>query len=284
MQIDNRICEPQKSFNRTLFAQFPVFVLLSFMAILDRFRLDGKNALVTGAASGLGAAIAVAFAEAGASVVCHGNRRPASETVGKICAIGGRAEAVAADLSDPDGARRLFDESVSKLGAPDILVNNAGMIYRQAAEDYDIAMWHQVLQVNLNSLFELSQLAARPMLERHRGKIINIASLLSFQGGIRVPAYAAAKGGVAQITKALANEWAGRNVQVNAIAPGYFRTTNTEGLQQDETRNRQILERIPAGRWGDPEDIAGAAVFLASPASDYVNGEVLVVDGGWMAR
>lgn len=254
------------------------------MAILDRFRLDGKNALVTGAASGLGAAIACALAEAGAAVVCHGNRRPAAETVEKIRALGGTAEAVAADLSDPGSVSRLYDESVSRIGAPDILVNNAGTIFRQAAEDFDSAMWHQVLQVNLTSVFTLCQLAGRAMLERRGGKIINIASLLSFQGGIRVPAYAAAKGGVAQITKALANEWAGRNVQVNAIAPGYFRTTNTEGLQHDEVRSRQILERIPAGRWGDPEDIAGAAVFLASAASDYVNGEILVVDGGWMAR
>jgi 2-deoxy-D-gluconate 3-dehydrogenase len=158
------------------------------------------------------------------------------------------------------------------------------MIYREAAEDYNTEAWMTVLQVNLNSVFRLCQLAGRTMLERRQGKIINIASLLSFQGGIRVPAYAASKGGVAQMTKALANEWAARNVQVNAIAPGYFRTENTSALQKDEVRNRQILERIPAARWGDPEDLAGAAVFLASAASNYVTGEVLVVDGGWMAR
>lgn len=254
------------------------------MAILDRFRLEGKNALVTGAASGLGAAIACAFSEAGAAVACHGNRRAATDVVERIRSRGGRAEAVAGDLSEERGASKVFEESVSRLGIIDILVNNAGTIYRQPAEEYDSAMWLEVLQVNLTSTFKLCQLAGHSMLERRSGKIINIASLLSFQGGIRVPAYAAAKGGVAQITKALANEWAARNVQVNAIAPGYFRTLNTENLQRDETRNRQILERIPAGRWGDPEDIAGAAVFLASPASDYVNGEVLVVDGGWMAR
>lgn len=254
------------------------------MAIIDRFRLDGKTALVTGAASGLGAAIAIALAEAGAAVACHGNRRPAMETVDKIRAMGGQTEAFAADLGEESGAPRLFDEVTSSFGAPHILVNNAGMIHRQAAEEFSTEAWMQVLQVNLNSVFRLCQLAGRAMLERRSGKIINIASLLSFQGGIRVPAYAAAKGGVAQVTKALANEWAGRNVQVNAIAPGYFRTTNTEGLQNDETRNRQILERIPAGRWGEPEDLAGAAIFLASSASDYVNGEVLVVDGGWMAR
>jgi 2-deoxy-D-gluconate 3-dehydrogenase len=178
----------------------------------------------------------------------------------------------------------LFEAVVAKMGAVDILVNNAGMIYREAAEDYDATAWETVLQVNLTSVFRLCQLAGKGMLERRSGKIVNIASLLAFQGGIRVPAYAASKGGVAQVTKALANEWAGRNVQVNAIAPGYFRTDNTVALQADETRNRQILERIPAGRWGEPEDIAGAAVFLASRASDYITGEVLVVDGGWMSR
>ena len=188
------------------------------------------------------------------------------------------------DLNDPQSAARLFAEVRAQLGAPHILVNNAGTIHREAAENFSFEAWTTVMQVNLNSVFQLCQFAGREMLQRGSGKIINIASLLSFQGGVCVPAYAAAKGGVAQITKALANEWAGRNLQVNAIAPGYFRTANTAGLQQDETRNRQILERIPAGRWGDPSDIAGAAVFLASRASDYVNGEVLVVDGGWMAR
>ncbi len=254
------------------------------MGILERFRLDGKVALVTGAASGLGAAISLALAEAGATVACHGNRRAATETCDRIHAFGQGAQSFSADLSQQEGAARLMEAVRASLGAPNILVNNAGMIHREAAEDFDAHAWATVLQVNLTSVFALCQLAGRSMLETRQGKIINIASLLSFQGGIRVPAYSAAKGGVAQITKALANEWAGRNVQVNAIAPGYFRTANTEGLQQDETRNRQILERIPAARWGEPEDIAGAAVFLASSASDYVNGEVLVVDGGWMAR
>jgi len=254
------------------------------LSILDLFRLDGKTALVTGAASGLGAAIALALAEAGAAVACHGNRRPAEETSNRIRSMGRESKSFSADLSAPDGATNLFNEVSATMGAPHILVNNAGTIYREPAEDYNFDAWMQVLQVNLNSLFRLCQLAGREMLNQHQGKIINIASLLSFQGGIRVPAYAAAKGGVAQLTKALANEWAGRNVQVNAIAPGYFRTENTSALQQDEVRNRQILERIPAGRWGNPEDLAGAAVFLASPASDYVNGEILVVDGGWLAR
>jgi 2-deoxy-D-gluconate 3-dehydrogenase len=254
------------------------------MGILDRFCLDGKVALVTGSASGLGAAIALALAEAGASVACHGNRRPANDTSERIRASGGESQSFPADLNTLDGAELLFEAVRSAMGAPDILVNNAGTIYRAPAEDYDLQAWMTVMQVNLNSAFRLSQLAGRNMLKRRQGKIINIASLLSFQGGIRVPAYAASKGGLAQLTKALANEWAAHNVQVNAIAPGYFRTDNTQALQRDEVRNRQILERIPAGRWGEPEDIAGAAVFLASAASDYITGEVLVVDGGWMSR
>ena len=254
------------------------------MGILDRFRLDGKLALVTGSATGLGAAIAMALAEAGASVACHGNRRPADETSEKIRAAGRNTRSFAADLGKPEGADSLYAAVLEAMGPPDIVVNNAGTIYREPAENHDLQAWMTVVQVNLNSVFRLSQLAGQKMLERRQGKIINIASLLSFQGGIRVPAYAASKGGVAQLTKALANEWAERNVQVNAIAPGYFRTENTSALQKDETRNRQILERIPAGRWGEPEDIAGAAVFLASSASDYITGEVMVVDGGWMSR
>jgi 2-deoxy-D-gluconate 3-dehydrogenase len=254
------------------------------MGILDRFRLDGKLALVTGSATGLGAAIAMALAEAGASVACHGNRRPGNETSEKIRAAGHDSRSFAADLGKPEGADSLYAAVLEGMGPPDIVVNNAGTIYREPAENHDLQAWMTVLQVNLNSVFRLSQLAGQKMLERREGKIINIASLLSFQGGIRVPAYAASKGGVAQLTKALANEWAARNVQVNAIAPGYFRTENTTALREDEVRNSQILARIPAARWGEPEDIAGAAVFLASAASDYVTGEVLVVDGGWMAR
>ncbi len=254
------------------------------MGIADRFRIEGKTALVTGAASGLGAAIALALADAGAAVACHGNRRPAEETAGRIRALGREARSFSADLSTEDGADRLFSSVVVAMGAPDILVNNAGTIHRETAEDHDLDAWKQVLQVNLTSAFQLCQLAGREMLKRRQGKIINIASVMSFQGGIRIAAYVASKGGIAQMTKALANEWAPRNVQVNAVAPGYFRTENTGALQKDETRNRQILERIPAGRWGEPEDLAGAAVFLASPASDYVTGTVLVVDGGWLAR
>jgi 2-deoxy-D-gluconate 3-dehydrogenase len=254
------------------------------MSILDRFRLDGKTALVTGAASGMGAAIAFALAEAGATVACHGNRRPAEETSARIRTLGRESKSFSADLSTADGASRLFGDVVDAFGAPQILVNNAGMIYREDAENYSLDAWMKVLQVNLNSVFQLSQLAGREMLKNGQGKIINIASLLTFQGGIRVPAYAASKGGVGQLTKALANEWACRHVQVNAIAPGYIATTNTEALRKDEDRSQEILGRIPAGRWGESEDVAGAAVFLASPASDYVNGDILLVDGGWMAR
>jgi 2-deoxy-D-gluconate 3-dehydrogenase len=250
--------------------------------ILHRFRLDGKVALITGAASGLGAAIAIALAQAGAQVAVHGNRRPATATAESI---GQTAAAFQADLADTAGPEALFHSVNQHFGRVDILVNNAGTIHRNAAEDTLLEDWQRVLQVNLTSVFQLSQLVARDLLARQTGgKILNIASLLSFQGGIRVPAYAASKGGVAQLTKALANEWAPHGIQVNAIAPGYFATTNTEALQADETRNRQILERIPAGRWGQPQDLAGAAVFLASPASDYVTGTILTVDGGWMGR
>jgi 2-dehydro-3-deoxy-D-gluconate 5-dehydrogenase len=253
--------------------------------ILDSFRLDNKVALVTGSASGLGAAIAIALAQAGATVACHGNRRPAEDTAATINAAGGKSIAFQADLSSTGGAEHLFDQVISQLDQVDILINNAGTIHRDAAVDTSLDSWQQVLQVNLTSVFQLSQLAARDMIARDvPGKIVNIASLLSFQGGIRVPAYAASKGGVAQLTKALANEWAPKGIQVNAIAPGYFATTNTEALQADETRNRQILERIPAGRWGQPNDLAGAALFLSSPASNYVTGTILTVDGGWMGR
>lgn len=252
--------------------------------ILQKFQLHGKRALVTGAATGLGAAIAIALAEAGAAVACHGNRRAAQNTADTINAAGGHAVAFSADLAHTASAEVLVNHAAEALGQIDILVNNAGTIIRHEASEFPLDDWMTVLQVNLTSVFQLSQLAGKGMLERGGGKIINIASLLSFQGGIRVPAYAASKGGVAQLTKALANEWASRNVQVNAIAPGYMRTDNTSALQADEIRNRQILERIPTGRWGEPEDLAAAAVFLASPASDYINGAVLNVDGGWLAR
>jgi 2-deoxy-D-gluconate 3-dehydrogenase len=191
---------------------------------------------------------------------------------------------VGGDLVDREVSRTLVETTERELGPIDILVNNAGTIRRAPAVNYSEDDWDAVIEVNLSSVFRLSQQAGKRMIERGRGKIVNIASVLSFQGGIAVPAYAASKGALAQLTKALANEWAAKGVNVNAIAPGYMRTDNTLALQRDETRNRQIVERIPAGRWGDPADVAGAAVFLSSSASDYVHGHVLVVDGGWMGR
>lgn len=252
--------------------------------ILDAFKLEGQVALVTGASTGLGAAIATALAEAGADVACHGNTHTPDATSEAITKLGRKAFAVTGDLSDRATPQALIEQTINHFGRLDILVNNAGTIRRAPATEYSEEDWATVIEVNLSSVFRMAQLAGRHMIERGGGKILNIASLLSFQGGITVPAYAASKGGVAQLTKALANEWAAKNINVNAIAPGYMRTDNTRALQQDETRNRQILERIPAGRWGEPVDLAGAAVFLCSAASDYINGHVLVVDGGWMGR
>jgi len=245
------------------------------------FRLDDRVALVTGASTGLGAAIAVALGDAGAKVACHGNTHSPDATCQRIK----QAHPLTGDLSEPQTAKHLVEQTIDHFGRLDILINNAGIFRRAPAVEYSDDDWAAVLEVNLSSVFRLCQTAGKHMIDSERGgKIVNIASLLSFQGGITVPAYAAAKGGVAQLTKALANEWARYRINVNAIAPGYMRTANTAALQADETRNRQILERIPAGRWGEPEDLAGAAVFLSSPASDYVNGHVLVVDGGWMGR
>ncbi|HVQ07662.1 MAG TPA: 2-dehydro-3-deoxy-D-gluconate 5-dehydrogenase KduD [Allosphingosinicella sp.] len=247
------------------------------------FNLSGKIAFVTGANTGIGQAIAVALADAGADVALVGRSR-ADETSDQIRALGRRVALIDADLSSTAPVQGVVDRTLAELGGLDILVNNAGIIRRADAVEFSEADWDAVIDTNLKSLFFLCQAAGRHMIAQGSGKIVNIASLLSFQGGIRVPSYAAAKSGVAGLTKALANEWAGRGVNVNAIAPGYIATNNTAALQADETRNRQILERIPAGRWGDPNDIAGAAVFLASPASDYVNGHVLAVDGGWLGR
>jgi 2-deoxy-D-gluconate 3-dehydrogenase len=246
--------------------------------------LNDQVALVTGASGGIGAAIAKALAHAGAGIACHGNTRVPEETCNAIRSIGRRSCALAGDLGKRLTPAALVKGTLDYFGKIDILVNNAGCIRRAPATAVSEADWDAVLEVNLTSVFRLSQLAAARMLERGYGKIVNIASLLSFQGGVTVAAYAASKGGVAQLTKALANEWAPRGVNVNAIAPGYIRTENTSALQADEVRSRQILERIPAGRWGEPEDIAGASVFLCSKASQYVHGHVLVVDGGWLGR
>jgi 2-deoxy-D-gluconate 3-dehydrogenase len=251
--------------------------------ILDRFRLDGRVALVTGASRGLGAAMASALAEAGADVAVHGNTHEPTDTCARVEAAGRRALPLVADLEQGSPAS-LVDCTVDGLGRLDILVNNAGIIRRAPAAEHEDADWDAVLAIDLTAVFRLARAAGRHMLGRGSGKIINVASLLSFQGGVFVPGYAAAKGGVAQLTKALANEWAGKGVQVNAIAPGYMRTDNTAPLRSDSVRNGEILGRIPAGRWGEKEDVEGAAVFLASSASDYVNGHVLVVDGGWLGR
>jgi 2-deoxy-D-gluconate 3-dehydrogenase len=248
------------------------------------FSLEGKVALVTGSARGIGAAMACALAAAGADIVVHGRATADTDTLSQVRALGRKAVAIAADLSDRAEQDRLLPSAVAAFGRLDILVNNAGIIRRAAAAEHSDDDWDALLELNLSSVFRLSRLAGRHFLEQGSGKIVNIASLLAFQGGIRVPAYAAAKGGVALLTKALANEWASRGVNVNALAPGYIATDNTEALRADAERSRQIVERIPAGRWGKPSDLGGACVFLCSPASDYVHGHVLCVDGGWLAR
>jgi 2-deoxy-D-gluconate 3-dehydrogenase len=250
----------------------------------DLFRLEGLNVLVTGASTGIGAAIAEALGVAGANVACHGNSQSPRSTCERIERAGQKALPVEGDLARPETPARLIDTVLQGFGSLDILVNNAGTIRRAPAADFTDADFTAVVDVNLTSVFRLCQLAGRHRLERQSGKIENLASLLSFQGGITVPAYAASKGGVAQLTTALANEWAARGVNVNSIAPGYIETNNTKALRADPVRSKQILDRIPAGRWGEPSDIAGAAVFLCAPASNYINGHVLVVDGGWMGR
>jgi 2-deoxy-D-gluconate 3-dehydrogenase len=247
------------------------------------FDLTGKVALVTGANKGLGRAIAMALAQAGADVALAG-RTLAEETESEIRAAGRKAVLIDADVAGDGAAHGMVEATRDTLGGLDILVNNAGTIRRADAVDYSVEDWDAVIDVNLSSLFFLCQEAGRQMIAQGSGKIINIASMLSFQGGVRVPAYTASKSAVAGLTKALANEWAHLGVNVNAIAPGYIATDNTAALRADAARNRQILERIPAGRWGEPTDVGGAAVFLASAASDYVHGHILAVDGGWLAR
>jgi 2-dehydro-3-deoxy-D-gluconate 5-dehydrogenase len=253
--------------------------------VLDSFRLDGRVALVSGANRGIGQALAVALAQAGADVALLG-RSDAAQTAAEVAAAGRRALMVPADLATatPDQLAATVDTVIHELGGLDILVNNAGIIRRADAVVHSAADWDAVLQVNLDAVFHLSQAAGRHMLELGHGKIINVASMLSFQGGIRVPSYTAAKHAVLGLTRALANEWAGAGVNVNAIAPGYIATDNTAALRADTDRERAIRERIPAGRWGAPDDLTGAVVFLASDAARYVHGAVLPVDGGWLAR
>jgi 2-deoxy-D-gluconate 3-dehydrogenase len=247
------------------------------------FDLTGKAAIVTGAAAGLGAGMAAALAGAGAHVVLVDRQEPL-DTAAAVRALGREALPLAVDLSDTGTLAGVVSRAVQAFGKVDILINNAGIIRRTPAIDFTEKDWDEVMAINAKTVFFLSQAVARDMMRRKEGKIINIASLLSFSGGITVPSYSASKGAVAQITKALANEWAGQGIHINAIAPGYMVTNNTENLRKDPDRTRQITERIPMGRWGTPEDLQGTAIFLASKASDYVNGHVLLVDGGWMAR
>jgi 2-deoxy-D-gluconate 3-dehydrogenase len=248
------------------------------------FDLTGKTALVTGANTGIGQAIAIGLARAGADIVVAG-RTSAAATADAVREAGRAFHAVPADLGQPREARAVISRAREAAGRLDILVNNAGTIRRADALEFSEADWDDVLNVNLKTPFFLAQAAARVMLEDGQGgRIINIASMLSFQGGIRVASYTASKSGVAGLTRLLANEWAGKGINVNAIAPGYVSTNNTAALQADEQRNRDILARIPAGRWARPEDIAGAAVFLSSGAAEYVHGAIIPVDGGWLAR
>ena len=247
------------------------------------FSLKGKVALVTGANTGLGQGIALALAEAGADIAAAGIQAP-TETQAKVEALGRRFVAIEANLITVEPIDRVVKETLDGLGGFDILVNNAGLIRRADAVDFSEKDWDDVMNVNIKSAFFLSQAAGRHFIAQGRGKIINIASMLSFQGGIRVPSYTASKSGIAGITRLLANEWASKGVNINAIAPGYMATDNTAQLRADADRNKSILDRIPAARWGEPSDLGGTAVFLASRASDYVNGAVIPVDGGWLAR
>ena len=256
------------------------------MPILDQFRLEGNIALVTGCRRGIGKAIALAMAEAGADIigVSASQEIAGSQVEREVQAAGRSFRGYSCDFSDRKALYRFLETLVADFPTIDILVNNAGIILRKPAVEHPDEYWDKVIEVNLNAQFVLSREIGKRMVERGRGKIIFIASLLAFQGGILVPGYAASKGGVAQLTRALANEWAEHGVNVNAIAPGYVRTDNTRALRDDPKRGAAILARIPAGRWGEPKDLAGAAVFLASAASDYVHGSILTVDGGWMAR
>jgi len=247
------------------------------------FDLNGMTAIVTGASTGLGKGMTLGLAEAGADVLLV-DYVSSEETLAEVEAMGRRANQIVIDLTKGDAVQKVVDKALEKFSKIDILINNAGIIRRTPAIDFSEKDWDEVMNLNSRVVFFLSQAAAKDMMKRKYGKIINVASLLSFQGGITVPSYSASKGAVMQITKALANEWAKYGININAIAPGYMATNNTKALRADAVRSKSILDRIPAERWGTPEDLQGAAVFLASKASDYVNGHVLVVDGGWLAR
>ena len=253
-------------------------------SILEKFSLEGKVAIVTGASRGLGQGIAVGLASAGADIVGVGSG-DMPETEKLITDLGRKFHAIKANLISQEPIPRIVEETIKEFGKVDILVNNAGIIRREDAIDFSEENWDDVLNINLKTTFFLSQAVAKQfMAQKSGGKIINIASMLSYQGGIRVPSYTASKSAVMGITKSMANEWAGHNINVNAIAPGYMATDNTAALRSDEARNKSIEERIPAARWGTPEDLAGAAVYLASDAASYVHGFTLAVDGGWLAR
>jgi 2-dehydro-3-deoxy-D-gluconate 5-dehydrogenase len=253
--------------------------------ILDSFRLDGQVAIVTGARQGLGQALALALAEAGADIAAL-DIGDVNETSQAVEALGRRCRSITCNLQQASvtDLQQVVAETAANLGRLDILVNNAGIIRRTPALEFSETDWDDVLQIDLKAVFFLSQAAGRVMVPQKRGKIINIASMLSFQGGVIVPSYTAAKSGVAGLTRALANEWARHGVNVNAIAPGYMATDNTAALRADPNRAQAILDRIPAGRWGKPSDLQGAVVFLASAASDYLNGAIMPVDGGWLTR
>ncbi|BCU78130.1 SDR family oxidoreductase [Luteolibacter sp. LG18] len=255
------------------------------MSVLSSFDLSGKTALVTGCKRGIGFAMAEALAEAGADIIgVSATLEPGSDIEKAVTALGRKFTAYQCDFSDREAVKAFAAKVLAEQGTPDILVNNAGTIKRAPAAEHPDELWFEVIDVNLNAQFLLSRDIGAKMIERGSGKIIFTASLLTFQGGITVPGYAASKGGIGQLTKALANEWASKGVNVNAIAPGYIATDNTEALRNDAVRQQQILARIPAARWGEPADFKGPVVFLASAASNYVTGEVLVVDGGWMGR
>jgi 2-deoxy-D-gluconate 3-dehydrogenase len=251
--------------------------------ISNAFSLAERCAMITGANTGIGQVVAIALAAAGADIIAVGRSDPA-ETQSAVLSMGRRFSAIHADLSQPQDMSAVAEAALAEFGKIDILVNNAGIVRRNDAVDFGAADWDAVMDVNLKSVFFLTQAVGRRMIEVRRGKVINIASMLSFQGGIRVASYTASKSALAGLTRLLANEWAAKGVNVNAIAPGYIATSNTQALQADETRNREILARIPAGRWGQPADIGGAAVFLSASASDYVHGAIIPVDGGWLAR